>query len=135
MYPAFYTLPRYCRAFPAYYFTFLAMQRTIGFSQPSPGGVSNRREKRRRCSRARACVAAYLTSGNLTQLLLLPPLHTFAFLNRPEVSAVRGAKVRRVYAASWFLQFPRSRRFHDPARDSYSHFFLHCSRVQPHRRG
>lgn len=64
---------------------------------------------------ARACVVAYLSSGNLTQLLL--PLYTFAFLNRSKVSAVRGAKVRRLRSIM-FLQIPRSRRFHDPERDS-----------------
>lgn len=58
----FYTPPHFpcigqCRAFPAHYFTFLAMQRTIGFLQSFPSSVSNRREKRRRCkprSRVRA---------------------------------------------------------------------------------
>lgn len=60
---------------------------------------------------ARACVVAYLSSGNLTQLLL--PLYTFAFLNRSEVSAVRGAKVRRLRSIMFFTDsslkaFPRS---------------------------
>lgn len=66
-------------------------------------------------ARVRARVAAYLSSGNLTQLLLLLllPLCTFAFLNRPEVSAVCGAKVRRLCSIVFFTDpslqaFPRS---------------------------
>lgn len=47
----------------------------------------------RACARSRS-LPPTSRAWNLTQLLL--PLHTFAFLNRPEVSAVRGAKVRRL---------------------------------------
>lgn len=51
---------------------------------------------------ARACVAAYLRSGNLTQLLL--PLHTFAFLNRPEVYPPFAGQRCAVYAALCFYR-------------------------------